>query len=176
MEIAASAPRIISADEGANGFLGSIGVRFLIDGDEASERFSLVEHPMTARALAAPLHLHTREDEYSFVLEGRMGALLGDDVVEAGPGDLVFKPRNQWHTFWNAGDEPCRILEIISPAGFEEFFRELDGLGGALAADPAALADLNSRYGLEMQPESVPGLLDRFGLQIGEPLAGGCRP
>ena len=67
---------------------------------------------MSPRALAAPLHLHTREDEYSFVLEGRMGALLGDDVVEAGPGDLVFKPPNQWHTFWNAGDVPCRILEI----------------------------------------------------------------
>ena len=69
-----------------------------------------------------------------------MGALLGDDVVEAGPGDLVFKPRNQWHTFWNAGDEPCRILEIISPAGFEQFFQELSDLGGVLAADPDAVA------------------------------------
>ena len=92
---------------------------------------------MSPRALAAPLHRHTREDEYSFILEGRMGALLGDDVVEAGPGDLVHKPRNQWHTFWNAGDEPCRILEIISPAGFEQFFRELSDMGGALKADPA---------------------------------------
>ena len=97
----------------------------MIDGAEAGERFSLVEHPMSPRALAAPVHRHTREDEYSYVLSGRMGALLGDDVVEAGPGDLVHKPRNQWHTFWNAGDEPCRILEIISPAGFEVFFREL---------------------------------------------------
>ena len=86
---------------------------------------------MPPRALAAPLHRHTREDEYSFVLEGRMGALLGDEVVEAGPGDLVFKPRDQWHTFWNAGDEPCRILEIIAPAGFEGFFKELVDMGGA---------------------------------------------
>ena len=91
---------------------------------------------MSPRALAAPLHRHTREDEYSFVLEGRMGALLGDDVVEAGPGDLVFKPRDQWHTFWNAGDEPCRILEIISPAGFERFFAELDEMGGAARGRP----------------------------------------
>jgi mannose-6-phosphate isomerase-like protein (cupin superfamily) len=118
------APKIVGPNDGQAGFLGSIGVRFMIDGDETFERgFSLVEHPMSARALAAPLHRHTREDEYSFVLEGRMGALLGDDVVEAGPGDLVHKPRNQWHTFWNAGDEPCRILEIIAPAGFEDFFR-----------------------------------------------------
>jgi mannose-6-phosphate isomerase-like protein (cupin superfamily) len=173
METTARSVKIVVPDNGREGFLGSIGVRFMVDGPEAAERFSLVEHPMSPRALAAPLHLHTREDEYSFVLEGRMGALLGDDVVEAGPGDLVFKPRNQWHTFWNAGDEPCRILEIISPAGFERFFEELSDLGGALKADPQTLAELNARYGLDMQPESVPELLERFGLRIGEPLSGG---
>jgi len=171
-----TAPRIVSPADGLEGFLGSIGVRFMIDGGETQQRFSLVEHPMSPRALAAPLHLHTREDEYSYVLEGRMGALLGDDVVEAGPGDLVFKPRDQWHTFWNAGDEPCRILEIIAPAGFEDFFRELSDMGGAITADPEALAGLNARYGLEMQPETVPELLERFGLQIGEHLTGGWKP
>jgi mannose-6-phosphate isomerase-like protein (cupin superfamily) len=176
METTATGARIVGPADGSEGFLGSIGVRFVIDGPAAGERFSLVEHPMSPRALAAPLHLHTREDEYSFILEGRMGALLGDDVVEAGPGDLVFKPRNQWHTFWNAGDEPCRILEIISPAGFERFFEELSDLGGALKAAPEQLADLNARYGLEMQPESVPELLERFGLRIGEPLSGGWTP
>src|SRR5579864_8164347 len=151
--------RIIGPEEGLEGFLGSIGVRFLIDGEEAGERFSLVEHPMSARALAAPLHRHTREDEYSFVLEGRMGALLGDEVVEAGPGDLVFKPRDQWHTFWNAGDEPCRILEIISPAGFERFFEELVDIGGVTQVAPEAFADLAARYGLQVQPETIPELL-----------------
>jgi mannose-6-phosphate isomerase-like protein (cupin superfamily) len=176
MAATATGARIVGPGDGVEGFLGSIGVRFMIDGPDAAERFSLVEHPMSPRALAAPLHLHTREDEYSFVLEGRMGALLGEDVVEAGPGDLVFKPRNQWHTFWNAGDEPCRILEIIAPAGFERFFRELDGLGGAIKADPDELAALNERYGLEMKPETVPELLERFGLQIGLPLSGGWRP
>ena len=102
-----------------------------------------------------------------------MGALLGDEVVEAGPGDLVFKPRNQWHTFWNAGDEPCRILEIISPAGFERFFAELDALGGALQADPEELAALNERYGLEMRPRERAGA-DRALRPgcIGEPLLG----
>src|SRR5437764_15477505 len=119
-EMEATAAKVVGPRDGKEGFLGSIGVRFLIDGLEAGERFSLVEHPMSARALAAPLHLHTREDEYSLVLQGRMGALLGDDVVESGPGDLVFKPRNQWHTACNAGDEPGRILEMISPAGDEQ--------------------------------------------------------
>jgi mannose-6-phosphate isomerase-like protein (cupin superfamily) len=176
METTASSVKVVGPDDGSEGFLGTIGVRFMIDGSEAGKRFSLVEHPMSPRALAAPLHLHTREDEYSFVLQGRMGALLGDEVVEAGPGDLVFKPRNQWHTFWNAGDEPCRILEIISPAGFESFFRELVDMGGVTQADPEAFAQLRERYGVEMQPETVPELLERFDLRIGEALAGGWRP
>ena len=176
MQATTTGVKIVSPTEGAEGFLGSIGVRFLIDGDEAGDRFSLVEHPMSPRALAAPLHMHTREDEYSFVLQGRMGALLGDDVVEAGPGDLVFKPRNQWHTFWNAGDEPCRILEIIAPAGFEDFFRELSDMGGAIKADPDELTALGERYGLQLKPDSVPELVERFGVRVGEPLSGGWNP
>src|SRR6059058_5490399 len=171
---ASTAPKIVGPRDGKAGSLGSIGVRFMIDTEEThAGGFALVEHPMPPRRLAAPLHRHSREDEYSFVLEGRMGAVLGDDVIYAEPGELAFKPRDQWHTFWNAGDEPCRILEIISPAGFERFFQELSDLGGALKADPEKLAELNARYGLEMRPETVPELLERFGLRIGEPLSAG---
>ena len=169
-------PTIIGPTDGESVTIQTIGVRFMIPGADTDTRFSLVEHPIPPRGLAAPLHRHNREDEYSFVLEGRMGALLGDDVVEAGPGDLVYKPRDQWHTFWNAGDEPCRILEIISPAGFEQFFRELDAMGGAIKADPEALEALNEKYGQKMQVDSVPELLERFGLQIGEHLKGGWTP
>lgn len=163
--------KVVGPRDGKAGFLGSIGVRFMIDGPEARGGFSLVEHPMSPRALAAPMHRHTREDEYSYVLEGRVGALLGDEALVGTPGDLIFKPRNQWHTFWNAGDEPARILEIISPAGFEQFFAELVDLGGVTRAEPQILADLCARYELEMDPESVPGLIERFGLRFpGEPI------
>ena len=166
-----TAAKLVGPGDGKAGFLGSIGVRFMIDGAEAGDRFSLVEHPMSARALAAPLHRHTREDEYSYVLEGHVGALLGDEVLVGSPGDLIFKPRNQWHTFWNAGDEPARILEIISPAGFERFFEELVDLGGITRAEPDTLADLCARHELEMDPDSVPGLLERFELRFpGEPI------
>jgi mannose-6-phosphate isomerase-like protein (cupin superfamily) len=158
-------------DEGKAGFLGSIGVRFMLDGATTGGGFSLVEHPMAPRALAAPLHRHLREDEYSYVLEGRMGALLGDDVLEAGTGDLVCKPRGQWHTFWNAGDTPCRILEVIAPAGFERFFEELVDLGGVASSDPAVFGALCERYALEMDPTSIPGLVERFGVTYpSEPL------
>ena len=164
--------RIVSSRDGQIGFLGSIGVRFMIDGKEASDRFSLVEHPISPRALAAPLHRHTQEDEYSFVIRGRMGALLGDEVLFANPGDLVVKPRNQWHTFWNAGDDWASILEIISPAGFDRFFHELSDLGGITALDTSALDDLCSRYGLDIAPETIPDLVQRFQLTFpGDPVS-----
>jgi mannose-6-phosphate isomerase-like protein (cupin superfamily) len=149
-------PRLVGPADGKAVDLGSLGVRFMIWGAESGGDFSLVEHPIAPRHLCAPLHRHSREDEYSFVLEGRMGAQLGDDVVFAEVGDLVFKPRNQWHTFWNAGDTPCRILEIISPSGFEHFFAELGGGG--------APPEVGVRYGLEFDLDSVPGLCAEHGL------------
>jgi mannose-6-phosphate isomerase-like protein (cupin superfamily) len=158
--------RVLGPHDGKTGFLGTIGVRFMIDGGDTDQRFALIEHPMGPRALAAPLHRHNREDEYSWVIEGRVGALLGEEVVIGGPGDLIFKPRGQWHTFWNAGDEPARLLEVISPAGFEQFFAELVNLGGVTQASPDAFADLCARYQLEMDPDSIPGLIERFGLRV----------
>lgn len=162
------APKIVGPRDGKAGSLGSIGVRLMVDAGETHDRgFSLVEHPMPPRALAAPLHRHSREDEYSYVLEGRMGALLGDDVVHAEAGDLVHKPRGQWHTFWNAGDEPCRVLEIICPGGFERYFAELVDAGAAGPPDPAWLTALGDRYGLELDVASIPALCERFGLTFG---------
>jgi mannose-6-phosphate isomerase-like protein (cupin superfamily) len=158
--------KVVGPEDGLAGTLGTIGVRMMIEGHESGGGFSLVEHPMPPKALAAPLHRHNREDEYSYVLEGRLGALLGDDVLEAGVGDLVFKPRDQWHTFWNPGDEPARILEIISPAGFEQFFATLVKMGGVQRADPEALGALCQEYALDMDPETVPGLVERFGLNM----------
>jgi mannose-6-phosphate isomerase-like protein (cupin superfamily) len=161
-------PRVIGPRDGRFWDLGSLGVRFMIWGAESGGALSLVEHPIPPRTLVAPLHRHGREDEYSYVLEGRMGAQLGDDVVFAEPGDLVFKPRQQWHTFWNAGDAPCRILEIISPAGFEHFFDELGARMAAVhASNPGAVlpaSDLPARYAIEFQPESIARLCAQHGL------------
>jgi quercetin dioxygenase-like cupin family protein len=166
----ATKAKVVGPKDGKAGFLGSIGVRFMIDGEETDQGFSLVEHPMSPRALGAPLHRHHNEDEYTYVLEGKIGALLGDDVLVGEPGDLIFKPRNQWHTFWNAGDEPARMLEIIAPAGFEKYFEEIVDMGGVAQADPEELDALCRRFDLEMDPDSIPGLLERFELVIGEPL------
>lgn len=164
----ATAPKIVGSRDGEVRSLGSIGVRFMVGAGETHDGgFSLVEHPMPPRTLAAPLHRHSREDEYSYVLEGRMGALLGDAVVYAEAGDLVHKPRNQWHTFWNAGDEPCRLLEIISPGGFEDYFQEVADAVAAGPPDPGLMADLQERYGIEHDVASIPALCARFGLVFG---------
>jgi mannose-6-phosphate isomerase-like protein (cupin superfamily) len=156
--------RVLGPAEGKAGFLGSIGVRFMIDGDRTGNGFSLVEHPMGPHALAAPLHRHHREDEYSYVLEGRMGALLGDDVVYGEPGDFIFKPRNQWHTFWNAGENPCRILEIISPGGFEHYFDELAETMGRPDFNPGMIPEIAARYALDVDPEGTARVCAEHGL------------
>jgi len=164
-EPVAGAPNVIPP-HGSDSFdFGGLGVEWKFDGKESEGRFSIVHHPIAPRALAAPLHYHRNEDEYSYVLEGTLGALLGDDVVTAGPGTWVMKPRGQWHTFWNAGDTPCRIIEVISPAGFENYFREIAEAWG----DVEALRRISARYSLEMDLESVPGLCRRFGLSFPAP-------
>ena len=133
--------------------------RFLIDSEHTGGRFALVEHLLAPRSIAAPMHVHRREDEFSFVLEGRVSLRLGDDEHVAEVGDLVVKPRGQWHTFWNAEDEPARLLELISPGGLEQVFRAIDtadedsDLDGLIAAsgcegDPAATEPIVERYGL----------------------------
>jgi mannose-6-phosphate isomerase-like protein (cupin superfamily) len=150
---ASRGPHIVGPTDGPVAELGGCDARFLVFGEESGGGFSLVEHPVPPRSLCAPRHRHQGVDEYSFVLEGRMGALLGEDVIYAEAGDLAFKPRDQWHTFWNAGDTPCRILEIISPAGFEHFFREFDEMTKAGTLDPPALEE---RYSIEFDFESLP--------------------
>ena len=116
---------VLSPDEGKRVWFGGLGVRFMIEGAQSGGTFALVEHPIEPRALAAPMLTHEREDEYTHVLEGEVGVQVGDEVCVARPGDLVFKPRGAPHAFWNASDEPARALEIISPAGFEQYFAEI---------------------------------------------------
>ena len=162
-----TAPKIVGPQDGVSVDLASVGVRFLLAARDTGGGFSLVEHPIAPRTLAAPLHRHSREDEYSYVLEGRMGALLGDDVVYGEVGDLIVKPRGQWHTFWNAGDTPCRILEIIAPGGFEDYFDELVDALKAGPPSPELMADLQARYGIEHDMEATAAICERFGLVFG---------
>lgn len=156
---------VVRRGETTTGQLGSMGARFVLDGIASEGRFGLIEHPIIPRGLAAPMHRHTREDEYSFVLEGRWGFQLGDNVVYGEPGDLVYKPRNVWHSFWNDSDESARLLEIISPAGFEHYFDEVAEVFRDHGSDrPDLYLALQAKYGLEMDFDSAERLVREHGL------------
>lgn len=158
--------RVLGPRDGESVHLMALGVRFMIDGATTSGAFSLVEHPLPARALGSPLHTHTREDEYTYVVEGQVGVQLGDEVLVAEPGALVVKPRGIAHAFWNAGDEPARMLELISPAGFEDYFRAMAPLLAADPRDEAAISAVLADSALDLDFDSAPGLADRHGLRL----------
>ena len=172
--VSSPARRVLSADEGETVWLRKLGIRFMIGGEETQDNFALVEHPIGPRALAAPMHTHKHEDEYTYVLEGEIGVQIGQEVLVARPGDLVFKPRGVPHAFWNAADEPARALEIISPAGFERYFAELAPLfppANQGPLDEETVGAVREKYGLEMDMDSIPVLVERHGLAVNVPAA-----
>jgi quercetin dioxygenase-like cupin family protein len=143
-----------------------LGTRYLVGGDATNGRFAVIEHDIPPRALAAPMHTHRHEDEYSFVLEGRVGVRIGEEEAVAGPGELVVKPRGIPHAFWNAGAEPARLLELISPAGFERYFEEMaPHLSGEGPPDFEQVSRIQAKYGLTMDRESIGSLSERHGLR-----------
>ena len=151
---------VVPHDSGDAFDFGGFGVHWKLGGELTDGRFAVVHHPFAPHALAAPLHMHHKEDEYSYVVKGTLGALLGSDVITADQGTWVRKPRGHWHTFWNAGDQPCAIIEVISPAGFEDYFHEVASAWG----DIETFAEINRKYSLEMRFESVRDLCRRFNL------------
>jgi quercetin dioxygenase-like cupin family protein len=155
---------VVQPGGGPQGFLGSIGVVFKLWGQDTGGAVSIVEHPFPVGALVPP-HMHTREDEYSIVTEGEIGFRSGDREVVLGQGGYITKPRGELHTMWNAGRSPARMIEVISPAGFENFFLKLADM---VAAGPPPLPDvmaLADSYGLQFgQPDWLPELITRYGL------------
>lgn len=155
---------VVQPGGGTEGNLGSIGVAFKLWGQDTGGAVSIVEHPFPVGALVPP-HMHTREDEYSIVTEGEIGFRSGDREAVLGPGGYITKPRGEMHTMWNAGQSPARMIEVISPAGFENFFRQLADMiadGPPEFPDLMALAD---KYGLQFgQPDWLPELISRYGL------------
>src|SRR6202044_1192875 len=114
---------------------------------------SIVEHPFEVGLLTAA-HQHTREDEHSIVLAGEIGFRSDESEVVLGPGGYITKPRGQMHAMWNAGSEPGRIVEIITPGGFENYFRELSelleahGSVGKSLHELPEFGELADKYGL----------------------------
>jgi mannose-6-phosphate isomerase-like protein (cupin superfamily) len=154
-------------DGGERADFPGLATRYLLQEADTGGGFALLEHTIAPRALGAPLHTHRNEDEYSFVLNGRMGAAVGDETVEAGPGEVVVKPRGVPHAFWSAADEDTSVLEVVSPAGFERYFAEAAPLLSVEGVpDFEALAAIQARYEMKMDPASIGELVQRFGLRL----------
>lgn len=152
--------------------IGSFITRYLADPATTGGSYAVVEHTLGAGMLGAPPHRHEREDECSYVLEGTLTVWRAGSVTAIGSGGVVSKPRGEWHTFWNAGKEPVRFLEVIVPGVFASYFRDLGNvLAPQLAAgkppDRAAINALARHYGLEFDFETMGQLIREYGLELG---------
>jgi quercetin dioxygenase-like cupin family protein len=105
----------------------------------------VTEHP----GAEAPLHVHRRDDEGFWVLEGDVTFEVGDTTIEAGPGDYVFGPRDIPHRF-TVGDQGCRMLFILVPGGIEDVIRA--------TSEPAQSRTLPPPPEAEPSPEEIEGL------------------
>ena len=155
---------IVQPGQGQSGELGTIGVEFKLWGADTGGAVSIVEHPFPVGALVPP-HLHTREDEYSIVTEGEIGFRSGNREVVLGAGGYITKPRGELHAMWNAGSSPARMIEVITPAGFEHFFRELSELAASGPPSGEQMLAIAASYGLQFGvADWLPDVIERYGL------------
>jgi quercetin dioxygenase-like cupin family protein len=167
----ASAVRVVPPGEGDSVAIPGFGAVFKLYSRDNGGTVAIVEHPFAVGTITPP-HRHAREDEYSIVLEGQIGFRSDADEVVLGPGGYITKPRGQMHAMWNAGKTPGRIIEVITPGGFENYFRELSELLTSVeptaSADPRELpelAELATKYGLTYgTPDWLPDVVARYGL------------
>jgi quercetin dioxygenase-like cupin family protein len=126
---------------------------------------SIVEHLFSPGALVPP-HTHTLEDEISYVVSGEIGFRSNGKEVSLAAGGYIVKPRGELHSMWNAGRTPARMIEIISPAGFEKYFIELAEAVAAAGGlpDPETMDSIAGRFGLSFDLAEVPDLVARHGL------------
>ncbi len=148
--------------------LGGIQARLLVTGEDNGNAFAIVEAPIAPKVLAGPLHTHSREDAFWYVVEGQFAAQIGDREIHEGPGSLVFAPRGVPHTYWNPSSSSAMYLELCWPAGLERYLEELGrivGRGGDKLLD--AVIDLGRDYGIEMHWDSLDALIKKHGLGFG---------
>lgn len=157
--------KVVQPGEGEIGDLADgVGVAFKIDGKDTGDVLSIVEHPFQVGALVPP-HVHHLEDEISIVTEGEIGFRSEAEETVLGRGGYIIKPRGQVHAMWNAGPAPARMIEIISPAGFEDFFRTFARMNAEGPVDLGEMARLADRCQLRFaQPDWLPDVIARYNL------------
>jgi quercetin dioxygenase-like cupin family protein len=130
--------------------LGTSRISIKLTGDDTAGTFALMEF-YTPPGAGSALHTHSHEEETFYIHAGSMLFQLGIDQLEAGVGSVVHIPRGLQHSFQNSGAIPCTALILVTPAGLENYFRELNRLQRTApdGIDQAAITALNQRYGLD---------------------------
>jgi quercetin dioxygenase-like cupin family protein len=157
-------PKLLAPGDGKCVMLFAVRFDYKVTSADSGGALAALEVTIPPRTLVKP-HNHSREDEFTVVLAGTVGARVGDQVVEAGAGASMTKPRGTPHAMWNAGAEPARVLEILSPGGLEDYFEELAPVlrDHAPPADYDALAE---RYGLTIQDDWIEELERTYGVKL----------
>jgi quercetin dioxygenase-like cupin family protein len=168
--VAAGEVKVVQPGEGRRGgLMPGIGVIFKIDGADSGGALAIVEHPFEVGGLVPP-HIHNREDEFSIVLEGEIGFRSEDKEVVLGPGGYIVKPRGEVHAMWNAGKTPARMIEVISPAGFEDLFRSVVDLTERGEAEMSRIVELANRYEVSLaEPDWLADVIERYQLSVPTP-------
>jgi quercetin dioxygenase-like cupin family protein len=120
---------------------------FKVVSEDTGGSYALIEIE-TPPGLGPPLHVHRREDEGFFVLQGGYEIRVGDQTITAPPGAFAFLPRNIPHAYKNVGAIAARLLAVITPGGFEKFLAELSLLPPG-PPDLAKVAAIGREYALE---------------------------
>lgn len=138
---------------------------YKVSAEDSQGRFVLLQGGLAPRMLIAP-HVHSREDEMSIVIRGRLGARVGEKEYSLGPGGVLLKPRNIVHAMWNPTDEPSVILEYITPAAYVRFFEEVAAMPGGWLGNRDKMDELAGRYGQQfVQTDWMANVITRFGLR-----------
>jgi len=109
---------------------------FLATGEETRGQFALMEQ-RASKGNVPPRHIHHREDETFYIVEGEMTFLVGDQTIKATPGTMVFAPRDIPHSF-TIDSEQVRLIVMVTPAGAEKFFKECSVPAPSMTLPPPA--------------------------------------
>lgn len=141
--------------------------RWGIGAPETDGALSILEVTIPPRTLIKP-HAHTREDEFSLVLEGTIGVRTGDDTVEEVPaGSWLIKPRSVPHAMWNRGERSARVLEVVMPGGLERYFEEIEPILKNRGPEwTERYRQAAERYGLEILDDWSDELKARYSITL----------
>jgi quercetin dioxygenase-like cupin family protein len=156
---------LVRPDQGAEH--SAMGIRSVakIKGAQTFGAFSIVEVRLPAGFFVPP-HKHEKTSEVSYVLEGKLGAMVGAEELQAGLGAFVVRPKGVPHALWSADGQPVRVLDMYTPAGFEEFGEELAQRFASAPPTFDQLIEIGLRHDVIFLPELAPPLVRKYNLRL----------